>query len=55
MSKLILISMVCGMMYGAHALAAEWLPIKWGEDTVREIDANSIKRNDQLEIGRAHV
>ena len=48
MSKLILISMVLGMMYGAHVLAAEWLPIKRGEGTVREIDANSIRRNDQL-------
>ncbi len=48
MSIVTLISMVVGLMFGADALATEWLPIKRGEDTVREIDSTSIKRNDQL-------
>lgn len=48
MSKLTLIGMVVGLMFCAHAQAAEWVPIMQGENTVREIDAISIRRNDQL-------
>ncbi|MBI4809364.1 MAG: hypothetical protein HY799_10515 [Nitrosomonadales bacterium] len=48
MSKLTLLGMVVGLMLSAQALAAEWLPVKQGEDTVREIDAGSIKRKGAL-------
>ncbi len=48
MSKLTLVGMLIGLMFGVQALAVEWVPIKQGEDTVREIDAASIKRNGQL-------
>lgn len=48
MSKLTLVGMLMGLLFGGRALAVEWVPIKQGEDTVREIDAASIKRNGPL-------
>lgn len=48
MSKLPLVGMLMGLMLGGQALAIEWVPIKQGEDMVREIDAASIKRNGPL-------
>ena len=48
MSKLTLMGMSVGLMLSAQALAAEWVPVKQGEDTVREIDRSSIKMNGSL-------
>lgn len=52
MGKLIgavgLVAIMTGALFGSQALAAEWAPIKRGDDTVREIDITSIKRNGPL-------
>ncbi len=48
MRKLTLLGMVVGWMFAGQALAAEWIPIKQGETTVREIDISSIKRKGAL-------
>lgn len=40
-----LVTILTGALFGSHALAAEWAPIKQGEDTVREVDTASIKRH----------
>lgn len=49
MNKLIgctwpLVAILSGTLFGSHVLAAEWAPIKQGDDTVREVDTASIKR-----------
>lgn len=48
MNKWTLLGMAVGALFGCQASAAEWVPIKWGEDTVREIDMSSIKRSGSL-------
>lgn len=48
MRKLTLLGMVVGWMFAGQAVAAEWIPIKQGETTVREIDTTSIKRKGAL-------
>lgn len=52
MGKLIgagtLATMLAGVLLCGQALAAEWAPIKQGDDTVREVDTASIKRNGPL-------
>lgn len=52
MGKLIgagsLVVMLTGALFGSQALAAEWTPIKQGDDTVREIDTASIRKNGPL-------
>ncbi len=52
MGKLIgaagLVVMLAGALFGSQALAAEWAPIKVGDDTVREVDTASIKKNGPL-------
>ena len=40
-----LVTRLSGVLFGHHVLAAEWAPIKKGEDTVREVDTASIKRH----------
>lgn len=35
---------VLGLIFAGHVMAAEWEPIKQGEDTVREIDMSSIEK-----------
>lgn len=39
-----LVAILCVALLGGQAVAAEWTPIKRGDDTVREIDTASIKR-----------
>jgi hypothetical protein len=36
------------VLFSCQVCAAEWTPIKWGEDTLREIDTSSITRNGSL-------
>ncbi len=48
MNKWTLLSMAVGALFGCQASAAEWVPIKWNGDTVRDIDMSSIKRNGSL-------
>lgn len=48
MSRSTLLCMAAGLILSTQVLAAEWVPIMQGEDTVREIETNSIKRNGSL-------
>jgi len=48
MRKLTFLGMAVGWMFGVQATAAEWIPIKQGDVTVREIDTTSIKRKGAL-------
>lgn len=44
LSTVTLVAILTGSLFGSQVLAAEWAPIKIGDDTVREVDTNSIKR-----------
>lgn len=56
MSKLDFLGAVVSMMLCTHAMAAEWAPIKRGEDTVREIDTTSIvKKGPQASFVARHT
>jgi hypothetical protein len=48
MEKWTLLGMAVGALFGCQASASEWVPIKWGDSTVREIDMSSITRNGSL-------
>jgi hypothetical protein len=48
MSKWTLLGMAAGALFACQATAAEWAPVKWGENTVREIDTASIAKNGSL-------
>lgn len=48
MSKLTLLAVFVSVMFSTQVLAAAWVPIEQGEDTVREIDTSSIKKTGSL-------
>ena len=48
MNKWILLGLVAGVIFVRQAGAAEWIPIKWGDNSVRQIDTSSVKRNGSL-------
>jgi hypothetical protein len=48
MNKWTLLGIAAGALFGCQASAAEWAPIKWGGDAVRDIDMSSITGNGSL-------
>ncbi|MBZ0106027.1 MAG: hypothetical protein K8H84_10405 [Sulfuricella denitrificans] len=42
------VAILTGALFGSQVLAAEWVPIKQEDHTVREIDASSINKNGPL-------